>query len=583
MAQHEIIESLSSGVGQFQSISQLIASSTSIQIAFTVLIVGIIAITTVYRKFSKWVKIQSFSYHRPHVSRLVQVAVLPFFAIALVTSVNIYIQVFELFSGIPEGETLVESLSPAETFAKILNTINILVVGYTVAHIIPIVLDKREKSVLEREDFENWKERGGFPDDEGDLFHKLYQWMPPKRAPEEMDEAEFQKHLQTEDGKKLLENFRTSRGAPIGSYQALVKDPFEEWKKSERRKYAKYYNDCVSGNNQAGRKLNPGSIPEEIYQIDIWREEKRLNGYDPILAGARPPGYAEKKREGVPRSFKQILPIGIFVAVIIGVVSWWGVDLVVLATATGGLAIGVGLALQETMKNYFAYIMIRKDKILVEGDRVQLETGYNGYVHKITPRVTYVRHALNESFAIIPTLQLVNSQIINYSKELKLVPAIIDVGVSYLNDPKQVAAILVKVGKKGMKEIKDPKGNHLIVQHRCPYLDENKASCGCDKDIHVDLNQPLVRFEKFNDSSLDFKMWVYVGSYGNQFKVKSDLRIMIYEEFKKNDIRIPWPIRTIYQGDEKRETEEISKLEQQRKKIMDEYGIGDLLKSGSDD
>ena len=68
---------------------------------------------------------------------------------------------------------------------------------------------------------------------------------------------------------------------------------------------------------------------------------------------------------------------------------------------------------------------------------------------------------MNESFAIIPTRQLVNAQIINYSKDLKLVPAIVDVGVSYLNDPKQVAAILVKVGKRAMREVVDEKGRHL--------------------------------------------------------------------------------------------------------------------------
>lgn len=583
MAEEEIIGAISGEVGQFHSVSQLIASSTSIQIAFAVLVIGIIVICTVYHKFSKWARRQSFSYRRPHVSRLVQVAVLPFFAIALVSSVNVYIQVFELFVELSEEELSAGVLSPAETFAKILNTLNILVIGYTVAHIIPIILDKREKSILELEDFENWKEKKGFADDVGDLFHRLYKWMPPTKAPEEIDEDEFKKHLQTDEGRKLLENFRTSLGAPIGSYQALTGDPFEEWKKSERSKYAKYYESCITGNNQSGRKLMSGQVPEEIYPIDVWREEKRLNDYNEIIAGARPPGTAEKKRAAVPKSFKQILPIGIFVAVIIGVVSWWGVDLVVLATATGGLAIGIGLALQETMQNYFAYILIRKDKVFVEGDRIQLESGYNGYVHKITPRVTYIRHPLNESLAIIPTRHLINALITNFSKELKLVPAIVDVGVSYLNNPKQVAAILVKVGKHGMREIKDPKGKHMIVQQRCPNLDENRASCGCDRDIHVDLDQPTVRFEKFNDSSLDFKMWVYVRSYGDQFKVKSDLRIMIYEEFKKHDIRIPWPIRTIYQGDEKKESEEIARLDEKRKKTVEEFGIGDLLKGGSDE
>lgn len=582
MAEEEIVQAISGEVGQFHSVYQLIASSTSIQIAFVVLIIGIIAITAVYRKFSKWVQSQRFCYHRPHVSRLLQVAVLPFFAIALVSSVNVYIQVFELFDEFPENQFPAAQISPVESFAKILNTLNILVIGYTVAHIIPLILDKREKSIKEREDFENWKELRGFSDDQGDLFHKICKWVPPSSVPEEMDEDEFKRHLQTKEGRRFLENFRTSKGIPIGSYQTSVKDPFEEWKRSERIKYAKYYQACVTGNNQSGRKLLPGTEPEEIYPIDVWREEKRLNDYNEIIPGTRPPGYAEKKRAALPKSFKQILPIGIFVAVVIGVVSWWGVDLVVLATATGGLAIGVGLALQETMQNYFAYILIRKDRVFVEGDRVQLESGYNGYVYKITPRVTFVRHPLNESFAIIPTRQLINAQIINFSKEIKLVPALVEVGVSYLNNPKQVASILVKVGRRGMREIKDSKGRHMIVQSRCPYLDENKASCGCDKDLHVDLEEPIVRFEKFNDSSLDFMMWIYVRSYGAQFKVKSDLRIMIYEEFKNHDIRIPWPIRTVYQGDEKREAEEIARLDEKRKKNMEEFGLGDLLRDGSD-
>ena len=136
--------------------------------------------------------------------------------------------------------------------------------------------------------------------------------------------------------------------------------------------------------------------------------------------------------EGIPKSAKQILPLGIFLVTVLGVVAWWGVDLVVLATATGGLAIGIGFALQETMQNYFAYIYIRKDKIFVEGERVRLDTGYNGYVHKITPRVTYIRDALNESIATIPTRSLVTAQVINYTQGVKMVPAIVKVGVLIL-------------------------------------------------------------------------------------------------------------------------------------------------------
>ena len=576
-----MVEELSEfSAGQFETVSQLITSSVSLQMALAVLVVGLIIIVTVYRKFSSWIQTQKFSYTRPHISRFVRTAMLAFFAIGLVSSVNAYIQAFELFD--EQDITLTDELSPSQTFAKILNTINILVIGYTISHLIPIALNKREKTILEREDFESWKELKGFKDDDGDLFHKIFKWVPPKILPEDLTKEEFEKNLQTKEGLNFLENYRTSKDVALGSYEKLVSDPFEEWKKAVRKKYEQYFDDCVSGNNQTGRKLVPGTKPQEIYPIDIWREVKRQREYEPIIPASKPSGHAKLQKERVPKSAKQIIPIGIFVGTVIGVVGWWGVDLFILATATGGMALGIGLALKETMENYFAYILIRKDKIFAEGDRVQLESGYNGLVHRITPRVTYVRHGLNESLAIIPTRQLVSAEIINYTKEIKLVPAIVYVGVSYLNDPKQVSAILVKVGKRALVEVKDSKGNHIARQVRCPYLDENKPSCGCDKDLHVDISQPTVRFNKFNDSALDFLVLVYVRDYGSQFKMKSDMRVIMYEEFKKYDIRVPWPIRTVYQGDEKREAQEIAEHESKRKQVTDEYGIGDLAHGGED-
>jgi len=566
MTEHEVTEI---SVGEFETIPQLLASSESLQLAFVLLIIGLVVIGIIYHKFSHWISSQKFNYTRPHFSRFVRKAVLPFFAIALVSSINVYIQTTELFD-----VEIEDGLGGAEKFAKILNSINILVIGWTISHLIPIALAKRDTSIQEREDYEQWNDMRGFTDDD-DLFHKCFKWVPPQTTPYDMKDDEFQKYIQTEDGLKFLEKYRTSRGLPVGSYEKLVDDPFEEWKKSERAKYKKYYENCITGKNQTGQKLKPGATPDEIYPIDIWRTQKRQNNYEPLIPSSRPPGYARKQKEGVPKSAKQVLPIGIFLATILGVVTWWGVDLVVLATATGGMALGIGLALKETMENYFAYIMIKKDKVIKEGDRITLPSGYNGLVYKITPRVTYIRHGLNESLAIIPTKLIVSEEIINFTKEFKLVPASIEVGVSYLNDPVQVEAILIKIGKRAMKEVMDGQGNHLARQKRCPYLDEHKQSCGCDKEIHVDVGDPVVRFNNFNDSALDFALRVFVRDYGSQFKMKSEMRIIMYEEFKKYDIRIPWPIRTVYQGDEKREAEEIGKFDEMRNKVVKEYGTKD--------
>jgi small-conductance mechanosensitive channel len=123
-----------------------------------------------------------------------------------------------------------------------------------------------------------------------------------------------------------------------------------------------------------------------------------------------------------------------------------------------------------------------------------------------------------------------------------------------------------------INQVVDGNGNHLARQKKCPYIDQHKPSCGCDKEIHVDVGDPVVRFNSFNDSALDFALRVFVRDYGSQFKMKSEMRVIMYEEFKKYDIRIPWPIRTIYQGDEKREAEEIGKFDEVRDQVVKKYG-----------
>ena len=221
-------------VGQFETVFQLIASSLSLQLAFAALVVGIIIIALVYRKFSWWVKSQKFNHTKPHIARFARKIILPFLAIALISSVNVYIQAFELFD--EESTNLLvpeDGLTPKEVFAKILNTINILVIGYTISQLVPIALMKRDSSVLEREDFEAWREMRGFADDEDGLFHRLYNWVPPKQTPEDLTDEEYQNYLQTEEGLQYLEGFRTSKGIPIGSYDKNVKSPFQEWKISE--------------------------------------------------------------------------------------------------------------------------------------------------------------------------------------------------------------------------------------------------------------------------------------------------------------------------------------------------------------
>lgn len=552
----------------------LIQTSPMLQTALTILGTSMATLMIMSRRISYWITTRSFYYKRPHVARFVSQVALPLLGIVQVTIMNSQIQTGFLWGA---DEAVVDNL-----LILLLNSFNILVVGYAAAHLAPIVMSNLEGRRMEKADFAIWFERRGFIDDHDDLFGRLYKWIPPPHPPKDIDSNLFESLLKTEEGRLYLERYNTSDGNPVGSYVKQHKHPFREWQKSERQKYVKYYNDCISGNNQLGRKMMPDAHPIEIFPIDTWREEKRDQSYEPVVPGDRPPEYIMKLHKEAPVSIQRILPWAIFGVSVLAVVAWWGVDLLVLATATGGFSLGLGLALQETMQNFFAYLMIRKDKIVEEGDRVDLDTGYNGEVHRITPRVTYVMNAQYESVAIIPTRQLINAQVINYTKENRAVPAKVEVGVSYLNSPRQVVSILRKVGLRAMREVTDDRGRHMVRQSRCPYLDEEKASCGCDIELHINVRQPRVRFVDFGDSSMDFVLWVYVRNYRAQHKVKTNIRVMIYEEFQKYGIHIPRPIRTIYRNDEKEERREIDLQDEPRRRAIDKYGSGSVMPDNHD-
>ena len=277
MAEDDVIGTVAQQAGEFAGLWQLVTASESLQVALGALVFGLLGIAVAYRKFSKRFKSRKISYVRPHLSKFIMVLVMPLFAIVLFSSINAYIQFFELFSAAALGTGT--DAAATETFARILNSVNVLVVGYTAAQLIPIILNKRTKSILEREDFASWRGMRGFRDDDGDLFYRLFRWNPPAHAPSEIAEEEFAEKLKTEEGRRSLEAFHTSKGLQIGSYTKLTDDHFEEWKKSERDKYNRYLEGCLSGNNESGHKLKMGQDPEEIYPIDTWREEKRVGGF----------------------------------------------------------------------------------------------------------------------------------------------------------------------------------------------------------------------------------------------------------------------------------------------------------------
>lgn len=65
--------------------------------------------------------------------------------------------------------------------------------------------------------------------------------------------------------------------------------------------------------------------------------------------------------------------------------------------------------------------------------------------------------------------------------------------------------------------------------------------------------EPLLRYHTFGDSSINFTVILRISEFINQYLVKHEFIKKLHERYKKEGINIPFPIRTVYMQEEKKE------------------------------
>jgi len=189
---------------------------------------------------------------------------------------------------------------------------------------------------------------------------------------------------------------------------------------------------------------------------------------------------------------------------------------ILTALGVGGLA--VALALQDTLSNLFAGFYVSLAGQVRVGDYVKLDTGDEGYVTDITWRSTTLR-ALSNNLIVVPNAKLAQVIITNYNLPEKRMSLLIPIGVSYESDPDLVERVLIEEAVAGAKDI--------------PGLLSGPA--------------PFVRFiSGFGESSLDFTLICQVSEFVDQYLAQHELRKRILKRFRREEIEIPFPIRTVY-------------------------------------
>ncbi len=176
------------------------------------------------------------------------------------------------------------------------------------------------------------------------------------------------------------------------------------------------------------------------------------------------------------------------------------------------LSVGLGFGLQEIFANFVSGLIILFERPIRVGDVVTLGST-TGLVSKIRIRSTTITD-WDEKEYIVPNKDLITGSILNWTLSSTRNRVVVKVGVSYDSDPRKV--------KRLLEEICRDHGNIL----------EEPA--------------PLINFDGFGDSTLDFVIRFYLPSLENRLKTVDEVHNLILERFRLEGIEISFPQRDLH-------------------------------------
>ena len=202
----------------------------------------------------------------------------------------------------------------------------------------------------------------------------------------------------------------------------------------------------------------------------------------------------------------------IYLVVVLVTLSAAGIDITLIITASAALFVGLGLALQVLFQDIIGGIMIIVDKSLQVNDIVEVD-GKVGKIFEIKLRTTRAI-TRDDKVVVIPNHKFISDIVFNYTQNHRTTMEKILVGVAYGSDVELVTRILEEVAAEEKLVLKNPK--------------------------------PLVLFNDFGDSALQFSLNFFTDDSFAGPRIKSALRYKINTKFKENNVTIPFPQRDVH-------------------------------------
>ncbi len=202
-----------------------------------------------------------------------------------------------------------------------------------------------------------------------------------------------------------------------------------------------------------------------------------------------------------------LLVVGLFVAL-----SIFGVDLSSFALVAGALGVGIGFGLQNVVNNFISGLILLFERPVRVGDVVVVGEDW-GTVQKIGLRSTVIV-TFNGAELIVPNGDLISQKVTNWTLSTPRARLVLPVSAAYGTEPQRVIELLEAIGRAYPPALDDP--------------------------------PPMAIFTRFGDSSLDFELRVWLGSFDQLLKARSELAAAVTSRFAEEGIVIPFPQRDVH-------------------------------------
>ncbi|WP_225036380.1 mechanosensitive ion channel family protein [Winogradskyella sp. SM1960] len=205
-----------------------------------------------------------------------------------------------------------------------------------------------------------------------------------------------------------------------------------------------------------------------------------------------------------------VVTLGLFVA--LGVLNL-SKALTSLLAGAGVVGLAIGLALQGTLANTFAGLMLSFRKKIQIGHWVET-TGYSGEVIDINLKDFTLKEADN-NLVIIPNKTILENPLKNYSLTTRM-RVFLECGVGYESDLEKVEQLTKQVIANSFDQVKSAD----------------------DVEFY---------YTEFGDSSINYlcRFWIEAESMLAKLRAKTTAIIEIKKAYDKEGINIPFPIRTL--------------------------------------